>query len=71
MTISISRHGVRTRQQGNNIVSRIAAMVAVARQRRALRNLDDHLLHDIGVSNRAAAREAARPMWDVPAAWRK
>ena len=71
MTISISRHGVRTRQQGNNFVSRIAAMVAVARQRRALRDLDDHLLCDIGVSNRAAAREADRPMWDVPANWRK
>lgn len=70
MTISLSRNPARTRRPVS-ITSRLATMIAVARQRRALRNLDDHLLHDIGVSNRDAAREAGRPMWDVPANWRK
>jgi uncharacterized protein YjiS (DUF1127 family) len=32
-------------------------------QRRALEDLDDHLLADIGVSRGDAAREAAQPFW--------
>jgi len=35
------------------------------RQRQALRRLDARLLRDIGVSRDAAAREAARPFWDL------
>ena len=34
-----------------------------ARQRRALRALDDHLLSDIGRSREEADREARRPFW--------
>ena len=70
MTISLSRNPARARQPVS-VTSRLAAMIAVARQRRALRNLDDHLLCDIGVSDQEAAREADRPVWDVPANWRK
>jgi len=33
------------------------------RQRRALLALDDHLLHDIGVSRSAALRESTKPFW--------
>jgi|RhiMethySRZTD1v2_1073278.scaffolds.fasta_scaffold02532_6 uncharacterized protein YjiS (DUF1127 family) len=33
------------------------------RQRRALLDLDDHLLNDIGVSRRAAIAEARKPFW--------
>lgn len=51
--------------------AKLSAIIAVRRQRRALRNLDDRLLCDIGVSNREAAREIARPLWDVPSIWRK
>ncbi|MBI1416318.1 MAG: DUF1127 domain-containing protein [Limimaricola sp.] len=47
----------------------LTAMPAVARQRRALRELDDARLNDIGLSPRQAAAEAARPVWDVPAHW--
>jgi uncharacterized protein YjiS (DUF1127 family) len=32
-------------------------------QRRALTNLDERLLHDIGVSDRDAKREAGRSFW--------
>ena len=34
-----------------------------ASQRRALANLDDHLLRDIGVSRGEAQREARKPFW--------
>ncbi len=33
------------------------------RQRRALGNLDQHLLDDIGISRAAAAQEIAKPFW--------
>lgn len=33
------------------------------RGRRALRQLDDRLLKDIGISRAAAAREAYKPFW--------
>ena len=45
-------------------------MVAVARQRKALADLPDHLLSAIGVSADAAKQEAERAPWDVPAYWR-
>ena len=36
----------------------------VARQRRALLALDEHLLKDIGITRADAEREASRPFWD-------
>lgn len=35
-------------------------------ERRALSQLDERLLRDIGLSEGEAAREAARPFWDIP-----
>lgn len=34
-----------------------------ARSRRELRELDDHLLRDIGISRGVAEHEAAKPFW--------
>jgi uncharacterized protein YjiS (DUF1127 family) len=34
-----------------------------ARQRRALREMSDHMLRDIGISRAQAAGEAAKPFW--------
>ena len=48
----------------------IFAWINVARQRRQLRNMDAHLLKDIGLNSEAARNEAARPFWDVPSHWR-
>jgi uncharacterized protein YjiS (DUF1127 family) len=47
-------------------------MFGVLRQRHALARLDAHLLDDIGVGRADAAREAARPGWDIPSSetWR-
>ena len=39
----------------------------VARERRALREMPDEALKDIGLSRIEADREAARPFWDLPA----
>lgn len=41
-------------------------MGRVATQRRALRQLDERQLKDIGLSRADALREASRPFWDVP-----
>jgi uncharacterized protein YjiS (DUF1127 family) len=40
--------------------------IAVARERRRLTELDDHVLRDIGITRVKARREAARPFWDLP-----
>ena len=50
---------------------RMADLMELWRQRRALAELDDRTLDDIGVSRRAALDEAERPFWDVPANWRR
>ncbi len=43
----------------------------LARQRRALAEMDAHRLSDIGLSAEEARREAARPFWDAPEHWRR
>jgi uncharacterized protein YjiS (DUF1127 family) len=45
--------------------------LSVWRERRALRGLDAAQLRDLGLSRRQAHAEAARPIWDVPAYWRR
>ena len=39
----------------------------VARERRALANVDARTLSDIGMSEEQASIEAGRPFWDLPA----
>lgn len=36
---------------------------ARVRQRKALANLDDRLLYDVGISREQAVREVAKPFW--------
>lgn len=52
------------------VLSRLAGAAAVSRQRRALRDLDEAILRDIGLTRDEALREAARPFWDAPVHWR-
>jgi uncharacterized protein YjiS (DUF1127 family) len=42
----------------------------IARTRRALRKLDDHLLRDLGLTRHEAEAEATRALWDAPLHWR-
>lgn len=44
----------------------VGQWLRVARERRALAALGDRQLRDIGLEPDAAAREAARPFWDLP-----
>ena len=48
----------------------IVKLIDVWRSRRALARLDADRLTDLGLSADRAAREAAKPVWDVPATWR-
>lgn len=47
------------------------ALLGLSRTRRALRDLDDRMLSDIGLSRAEADAESQRPVWDVPAGWRR
>ncbi len=44
--------------------------LTLRRERQHLARLEPHLLADIGLTDRTAAREAARPVWDAPERWR-
>lgn len=50
--------------------ARLFALVAVARSRKGLTRLDDHLLRDIGLTREDARAEARRPVWDAPLHWK-
>ncbi len=52
------------------LLARLGSAVAIARQRRALRDLDDAILRDIGLTRDEALREATRAFWDAPRHWR-
>ncbi|WP_375255037.1 DUF1127 domain-containing protein [Yoonia sp.] len=49
--------------------ARLMTFLALARQRRQLSALDQHLLNDIGVSRTQAENEAQKSGWDVPQRW--
>ena len=46
-------------------------MLSLARQRRALKRLDNTALDDLGLTRLDAQKEARRPLWDVPSHWRR
>ena len=66
--IAISTH---RRIKRKVIGARILDLFNLARQRRALAQLDDDALNDIGVSRKDARNEAERPFWDAPDSWHK
>lgn len=49
------------------LAGRILGWIETARERDRLLELDDRTLRDIGLTREAAAEEAMRPFWDVPA----
>jgi uncharacterized protein YjiS (DUF1127 family) len=68
-TLMLAVMGRRVRRTGRRWLAVIGRAIHLSRQRRSLRDLDDHLLTDIGLSRTAARREADRPFWDAPAHW--
>lgn len=46
------------------VVTRLVAWQQLAGERRALRQLDQRMLRDIGLRREDAIREASRPFWD-------
>jgi uncharacterized protein YjiS (DUF1127 family) len=49
--------------------ARILTASALARSRRRLHLLDDHLLRDVGLTRAEALSEAGRSAWDAPSHW--
>ena len=49
----------------------IMDFLSLSRQRRALAQLDDRALEDIGVTRAEAEKEAKNGFWDVPDHWLK
>lgn len=50
---------------------RIMTMLTLRRSRLDLAHLSDDQLRDIGLTRDQVAAEIARPIWDVPANWRR
>lgn len=65
---SLTRREGRARRYG--FIQRVLMLASLARQRRRLGELPDHLLEDVGISRDAAIREARRPIWDAPDHWK-
>jgi len=59
-----------TAPKRTSVAKMISHLLSTARQRRALGRLDSDQLSDLGLSTRAAQREARRPFWDAPKNWR-
>ncbi|WP_206050280.1 DUF1127 domain-containing protein [Oceaniglobus ichthyenteri] len=53
------------------LFAQISAMIAARRQRAQLRELDDAILYDLGLSRAEIEAESRRALWDVPANWRR
>jgi uncharacterized protein YjiS (DUF1127 family) len=46
-------------------------LIGLARQRKTLASLDDHMLKDLGLTREQAEIEADRPFWDAPSSWKR
>ncbi|WP_299553477.1 hypothetical protein [uncultured Tateyamaria sp.] len=68
LTDITARHANMNR--GARRIPTLGTLFAVWKSRRALARLDSQRLNDIGIKADRAARESAKPIWDVPANWR-
>ena len=67
MPIAVSNPTIKTRRPRLSLI----AALALWRSRRALEALSDEQLNDIGLNHKEAQTEAARPIWDAPASWKR
>lgn len=49
----------------------VSDVFALHEQRGRLADLDDAMLRDIGLTRGQAISEARRPIWDIPANWKR
>lgn len=61
-------HGILARP---SLGKRILTLLSLRRSRQDLAHLTDDQLRDIGLTRDQVADEIARPIWDVPANWRR
>ena len=54
---------------GTRHVAFLLRLASLARQRRHLGELPDHLLNDIGIPPDDARLESRRKVWDIPTHW--
>ncbi|WP_411644487.1 DUF1127 domain-containing protein [Loktanella agnita] len=59
------------KSQHTSLLTKLRMILATVHQRRSLREMEDHLLRDIGISYAEAQKEAQKPLWDVPDTWRR
>jgi len=73
MTLSVHQQNVCVSpgRKTRSFWARIHDMIVIARQRQQLRDLEDHMLNDIGLSRHEAMTEAQKTLWDVPHHWHK
>lgn len=53
------------------LFARLLDAEALARSRRRLAHLDDHILRDIGLTRAEAEAEAEKPAWGAPLHWKR
>lgn len=68
-TATIATRRVQRAGSAPRLLNLVQSALAAHRQRQFLARLDDRTLADIGLTRDEAAAEAARPLWDTPAAW--
>ncbi len=51
------------------MIARVAYALQIRKERKALAELTNAQLEDIGVTPAQAQREAQKPVWDVPSHW--
>lgn len=61
---SVDAHGAGVRGWLPSLFGELSAVSHRMRERRRLRQMDDHLLEDIGLTREVADREASKPFWE-------
>jgi uncharacterized protein YjiS (DUF1127 family) len=65
----IARTTPLARRPRPSLFRRVLTALALHRQRQHLRELDPHMLQDIGLTAAQARAEADQPFWHAPAHW--